>query len=182
MSWLARCVGAMRLDVDTFEEVEADRSANLQAAAVVTLAGLAFGLGTLGNGGASGLVWTTLAAWLGWLVWAALATFVGTKLLPGPNTRADLGELLRTVGFSSAPGVLHVFCGLPVVGGAVFTGVSLWMLAGMVVAVRQALDYHEPGDAAGTGTGRALAVCAIGFPLYALLVLGTMLAVGPWPF
>jgi hypothetical protein len=44
-----------------------------------------------------------------------------------------------------------------------FVAVSLWMLAAMMVAVRQALDF--------TGTARALAVCAAGWALAAALVL-----------
>jgi formate hydrogenlyase subunit 4 len=41
------------------------------------------------------------------------------------------------------------------------------------VAVRQALDYRS--------TLRAIAVCAIGFPLYALALIASVLFLGPWP-
>jgi hypothetical protein len=47
------------------------------------------------------------------------------------------------------------------------------MLACMVVAVRQALDYD--------GSLRAITVCAVGFPLYALLLGLSLLLLGPWP-
>ena len=77
---------------------------------------------------------------------------VGTRLLPGPKTEADFGQLLRTLGFSATPGVFQIFGIVPVVGWLIALAASLWQLAAMVVAVRQALDYES--------TGRAIAVCA----------------------
>jgi len=52
----------------------------------------------------------------------------------------------------------------------------IWMLVAMIVAVRQALDYEGGG-----ATGRAILVCAIGFPVYLLIVAVTLLMLGPWP-
>ena len=59
------------------------------------------------------------------------------------------------------------------IDGYVFAATLLWMLVAMVVAVRQALDY--------TSTLRAVAVCAIGFPVYGVGLLVTILLLGPWP-
>ena len=89
------------------------------------------------------------------------------------ETVADHGELLRTIGFSSAPGLLRVLGVFEPIAGPVFAICALWMLVAMVVAVRQALDYSS--------TWRALAVCAIGFPVYALGLLASILFLGPWP-
>ena len=83
---------------------------------------------------------------------------LGTRFLPGPETEADHGELLRTVGFASAPGVLRVLGVVPGAGPLVFVLVGIWMLVAMVIAVRQALDYES--------TGRALLVCVIGWLIY----------------
>ena len=94
-------------------------------------------------------------------------------LLPTPDTEADHGELLRTIGFSSAPGLAMLFCLVDAIDGWVFGICLAWMLVAMVVAVRQALDY--------TSTLRAVAVCAIGFPVYGLGLLVTLLLLGPWP-
>jgi hypothetical protein len=49
---------------------------------------------------------------------------------------------------------------------------AFWMLASMIVGVRQALDYR--------GTGRAVVVCLIGFLFYvaAGVLLGVVLGVG----
>ncbi len=172
-SFVQRSIGAALLDAQVYEEVEADRSANMQAAAVVTLAAVAAGIGSATNHGVGGIAWYTVAALVGWYVWAAIAYFIGTRLLPGPHTQADHGELLRTIGFSSAPGVLRVLGVFPPIAGLVFFVSTLWMLVAMVVAVRQALDY--------TGTGRAIAVCAIGFPIYAIVLLLFLVLLGPWP-
>jgi hypothetical protein len=63
--------------------------------------------------------------------------------------------LLRTTGFAAAPGILRIFGIVPGLGVPVFIISAVWMLAAMVVAVRQALDF--------TGTRRALAVCGLGW-------------------
>jgi hypothetical protein len=55
----------------------------------------------------------TLAALLGWLIWAFLTWLIGTKLLPEASTEADIGQLMRTIGFASAPGILRVLGSSP---------------------------------------------------------------------
>jgi len=168
-----RMVGAALLHADTYEEVEHDRSATPQAFVVVVLAAAAAGLGGIENHGAMGVVWHTVARVALWAVWAWVTCIIGTRLLPTAETRSDWGELLRTIGFSSAPGVLHVLGLFAPITAAVFTVCGVWTLVAMVVAVRQALDY--------TSTGRAIAVCAIGFPVYALGTMASILLLGPWP-
>jgi hypothetical protein len=104
-----------------------------------------------------------LAALVGWLVWAYLTYFIGTRLLPEPQTRADYGELLRTIGFASAPGVIRVFGIIPGLGPLIFLAASIWMLVAMVIAVRQALDF--------TSTPRAVGVCVIGWVVQAVILI-----------
>jgi hypothetical protein len=166
-------VRAALLRSDLYEEVEADRGATSQAFAVVVLAAVATGIGALGNSGAMGILWHTLVDVAGWYAWAWTACWIGTRLLPTRETRADLGELLRTLGFASAPGVLRIGALVDPIAFALFTLCTLWMLVAMVVAVRQALDYRS--------TARALAVCAIGLPVYALPQMLSVLVLGPWP-
>ncbi len=79
---------------------------------------------------------------------------------------ADVGQLLRTIGFASSPGLLRILGIVPGMTGIVFIVCALWMLVAMVIAVRQALDYH--------GTGRAIAVCLIGW-LVQGVILGLVL-------
>ena len=166
-SFTDRMVRAAKLDTTLYEEVEADTGATMEAMAVVALSGVAAGVGTLGAGGIGGLVWGTVAALISWFVWAYLTYFIGTRLLPEPQTQADAGELVRAIGFSSAPGVIRVLGLIPGISAAVFLVAGVWMLIAMVIAVRQALDY--------TSTWRAVGVCVIGW-LIQVLALALLLA------
>jgi len=168
-----RMLRAALLERELYEEVERDRRATRQAFGVVALSALAAGVGGLEHAGLLAIAGYALIALAGWWIWAAVTYLIGTRLLPGPETEADLGQLLRTIGFSSAPGVLRILGLFSPVAGWVFLASTLWMLIAMVVAVRQALDYAT--------TPRALAVCAIGFPIYALILATSLLLLGPWP-
>lgn len=168
-----RLLGAMRLNVSTYEEIEADRRATGQALLVVALSSVAGGLGATGitGGGPSGLIFGTLAALVGWLAWATLIYIVGARLYPEPQTRADVGELLRTIGFASAPGLFRVAGLVPGLDWPIYVATSVWMLAAMVIAVRQALDF--------TTTTRALAVCAGGWLLVLVIAVVMGVVFGP---
>jgi len=172
-----RLFGAAALDVGVYEEVEADRGATLQAAVVVVASSLAAGFGAYGLTGRSGaslvagaLAWSALAL-VGWAAWALLVFEIGGRLMPARQTRVDVTELLRTIGFSTAPGFLCVLGVMPSVARPAFILAFVWMLVSMVVAVRQALDYES--------TLRAVVVCLIGWTLAGLLVLATGFFVTP---
>ena len=171
-SYVQRLVGAAKLDAQIYEEVEADTTAMGQAMGTVVMASIASGIGAFSAMGMRGLLFSTVASLVGWFVWAFLTFIVGTKIMPEEQTQSDMGELLRTIGFAASPGLLQVFGFLPRVGPLIGLVTSVWMLAAMVVAVRQALDYKS--------TGRAIGVCLIGFVVYmvALMILGAMLGVG----
>ena len=161
-----RMLGAAKLDPATYEEVERDATATPQAMLVVVLANLAAGIGVIRELGFGGLVVGTLISLMGWFAWALVTYFVGTRLLPGAGTRADVGQLLRTIGFATTPGLLRVLGIVPGLNWLVSLIAALWMLVAMVVAIRQALDYET--------TGRAVAVCAIGFAIN--IVVATVLS------
>ena len=150
-----RMIRAGKLDVNLYEEVEADQDATGQAVSVVILSSVAMGVGSFTEVGVPGLIGGALAALAGWFVWALLTYWIGTRLLPEPQTHADLGQMLRTTGFSSSPGVLRILGIVPGLWSLVVFGTAVWMLAAMVIAVRQALDYQ--------GTLRALSVCVLGW-------------------
>lgn len=158
-----RIVRAASLEVDLYEEVEADESALGQATAVVALSAVAAGIGSISSIGVGGVITGTLSALLGWYVWAYLTYFIGTRILPEPETRADHGELLRTIGFASAPGLIRVLGVIPGLGALANLVGAVWMLIATVIAVRQALDYES--------TLRALGVCLIGW-----LIMGAIQA------
>ncbi len=163
-NFISRIIRAAKLEAHLYEEVEADKTAMRQAMLVVVLSGVAAGLGNVAKGGLPGILLGTVAALIGWYIWAFLIYLIGTKLLPEPNTRSDIGELLRTIGFSSSPGLIRVLGVIPgLEGGVFFVVATVWMLVAMVIAVRQALDY--------TGTMRAVAVCIIGWIVQILIFL-----------
>lgn len=159
--FIEKMIRAAKLDVNLYEEVEADKSALLDSMLVVVLASVAGGIGTIGRVGGTGIITGTLAALIGWLIWSYVTFIIGTKLMPTPETKADYGELLRTIGFSSSPGLIRVLGIIPGLSGIVTFVASIWMLVTMVVAVRQALDY--------TSTPRAVGVCIIGWIIQAVV-------------
>jgi hypothetical protein len=156
-SFTERMIGAAKLDVATYEEVEHDQNAMGQAIGVIVLSAVASGIGSLG-GGLSGLVTGIVLALVGWFIWAGIIFLVGTKVMPEPQTKADLGQLLRTMGFAASPGVFNVLGIIPVFGWLVRIGVMLWQLVAMIIAVRAALDYQK--------TEKAVLVCVIGWVAY----------------
>ncbi|MGH7829137.1 MAG: hypothetical protein ACREP8_03065 [Candidatus Binatia bacterium] len=158
-----RMIRAAKLDVSLYEEVEADQNAMGQAMSVVVLSSVAAGIGAIHHGGLGGILVGTVGALLGWYVWAYLTYLIGTKLLPAPQTHADISQLLRTTGFSSSPGLVRVLGVIPGLAGIIFLAANLWMLVAMVIAVRQALDYN--------GTLRAVGVCMIGWIVQALILI-----------
>ena len=167
-----RIIRATKLDVHLYEEVEADTGALAQAMAVVVLSSLAAGLGSVRvGGGFGGIALGTLSALLGWYIWAYLTYFIGTRLLPEPQTGATHGELLRTIGFSSSPGLIRILGIIPGITGLVFLVAGVWMLVAMIIAVRQALDYRS--------TARAVGVCIIGWLIQALFIMLLFWLFGP---
>ena len=157
-----RIIRACKLDIILYEEVEADKSATLQAALVVVLSSLAAGVGALSLG-ASNFLMAPILSLVSWYVWAYLIYLIGAKLFPEPNTKANHGELLRTIGFSSAPGLIRIFGFTPDLMSITFIGAGIWMLVAMVIAVRQALDYSS--------TWRAIGVVIIGFLVQAIVLI-----------
>ena len=172
-SFTERMIGAAKLDVHVYEEVETDTGATSQAMGVVLLASLAGGIGSvgLGTGGLGSFITGAIAALIGWVTWAFVTYIIGTRLLPEPQTRADVGELMRTLGFAQSPGLLRIFGSLPIVGPLVLSLIQIWLLVAMVVAVRQALDYHS--------TFRAVGVCLAGWVLATVIGVVLLLFVAP---
>ncbi len=156
-----RIIRASKLDVNVYEEVEADKGALRQSMAVVVLSSIAAGLGNI-VAGFSGILIGIIITLISWYVWAYVIYLIGTKVLPEPQTRSNHGELLRTIGFSSSPGLIRIVGIIPGLIWFVFLAASIWMLAAMVIAVRQALDYQS--------TVRAVVVCIIGWIFQALIL------------
>ncbi len=172
-SLVQRLIGAAALDVAIYEEVEGDPTATSQAFLIVVASSLAAGVGARGFADvttADALLYSGIAL-VAWAAWALVTFEIGARLMPEPQTRVDVGQLLRTIGFASTPGLLRVLGVMPAVALPVFVVTSVWMLLAMIVAVRQALDYRS--------TRTAVAVCVLGWVLAIAIALVLGVAFGP---
>jgi hypothetical protein len=162
-----RMKGAAMLDVSTYEEVEADRGATGQAFVVVLIVAVCAAIGGI-RGGMMGIIIGPIMAVLGWLLWAAVTMFVGTKFFGGT---ADMGELLRTLGFAQSPGVLLILGFIPIIGPLIGFVVGIWQLVAGVIAIRQALDFD---------TTKAILTALVGWVIVfvATLIIGGIFGVG----
>jgi hypothetical protein len=158
-----RIIRAARLDATLYEEVEADMAAMGQAVGVVVLSSIAAGIGSIGRIGIVGVFTFMVVSLIGWFIWAGLTYVIGTKFLPEPETKSNVGELLRTIGFSSSPGLIRILGIIPGLATIIYWGSEIWMFLAMVVAVRAALDYKS--------TPRAVVVCLIGWIIQMAIVL-----------
>ena len=145
---IGRILGAARLSAETYEEVEKDEGATLQALLVVVIVSIATVvgevlareenaslIGALGVGIVQGI--------LSWALWAAVIWIIGSTILRGEYAAADWGGFARSIGFAHTPGVFNVLRPIPEIGVLLYLAVIIWMLAAMAVAVRQSLDYDS---------------------------------------
>jgi hypothetical protein len=156
-----RMVGAMKADVNTFKEIEADPSALGQAVTVIVIAGVAAMIGNIFRGSIFYGLLSLIASILGYAIWSVLVVVIGTKLMPEPTTKADFQEAFRVIGFTAAPGVFNVLLFIPVLHYLISFAIGIWMLIIGVVAVREVLDYSD--------TTRAIIVCLIAFVIYCII-------------
>ncbi len=154
----SRMIGAALLNVDTYEEVEHDQNATMQAAAVVAIVAACQAIGAL-DGGLLVAAWMAVTELGSWVLWAGITYLIGERIFQG---EATWGELLRTLGFAKAPGVLYLLGVVPLLGTPVGAVVGIWMLVTAFVAVRQALDI---------GNGKTFLTVLVGGGVYAVLQL-----------
>lgn len=149
-SFSDRLIRTAQLDSAVYEEIEADRSATMQAATVVVVASVAAALGAGLRVGLLGFIVVALLALAGWSLYAWIVYFLGTTVLK--ETKADWGEVARTVGFAYAPEILLIFHALGILGVLIGAAAHIWFVVTTVVAVRASLDV---------GTGRAVVIAII---------------------
>ena len=157
-----RIMGVLKLDANTFEEIEADQSATTQAAIIVAIVALASGLGVaIGSDSfIGGFLGTIVWAFVGWVIWAAITYYIGTSLF---NGQADMGEMLRVLGFAQIPRVLTILSFINCLGPLVALVAGIWSLVAGVIAVRQGLDID---------TGKAIITVIIG---WIVVLVGTFI-------
>lgn len=148
-----RMIGAMKGDVKTFQEIEADPSAIGQAVTVIVIASLAALVGNVFRAGIVAGIMQMILALIGYAIWSFLIVIIGTKIMPEPATKADFQEAFRVIGFTASPGVLNVLAIIPFLGPLISFVIGIWMLVIGVIAVKEVLDYSN--------IGRAIIVCLI---------------------
>jgi hypothetical protein len=162
-SMMDRVVGVLKLDVNTYEEIEADESATTQAAIIVTAVAVLSAIGAFfgaraGNAALEALgdvdipvtmpvlsptglaLNALLGAFIAWIVWSALTYFIGTRLFGG---QATMGEMLRVIGFAQAPRLLNVLNFIPCLGAIIAIVTWIWALAAGFIGIRQGLDLDN---------------------------------------
>jgi hypothetical protein len=157
-----RMIGAMKADVKTFQEIEADPNAMGQAITVIVIAGVAALIGNIFRSGIGGGIMALIMSLIGYAVWSVLVVVIGTKIMPEPTTKANFTEAFRVIGFTASPGVFNVLAIIPFLGVMISFFIGIWMLVIGVIAVREVLDYSN--------TGRAIIVCLIAFVVYMCVV------------
>jgi len=169
MTFGERVVGALKLDANTFEDIERDPNAMGQAIGIIALSALAGNLYQIWWLGIGSMLLAVCFSLLGYMLWSVLVWLVGTKVMPDPATKADFAETFRTIAFASSPGLIGAISIIPflgrVLGWLLWPVIMIWSLIAMVIAVRQVLDYSE--------TFKAVVVVLIGFVVY-LVFWGTL--------
>ncbi len=171
---LQRMLRAARLDAAFYETVEADPKYTIEALWVVILVSAVSGLGsTILYGGFSPFIREIISGLIGWVVWAGITLWIGTTVTRGPETRSDMGEMLRVLGYSYTPRILAFFVFVPVLGSFLAVVALVWQLIAGVVAIRQALDFT---------TGRAVATVILGWIalIVITLLVGLVFGAGAW--
>jgi len=166
-SIIDRMLGALRLQDDVYEEVEADQKATGEAAFIIVATSLVSGAVNGVLTGASSGFFGALGSLLGWAFYAWVAYIVGVKLFPGPQTKSSWGELARTLGYANTARFLIVFELVPGLQAITRTVVAIWVLVATVVALRAALDIT---------TGRAIWI-AIASAIAQLIVIAIALTI-----
>ncbi|HHP7239439.1 YIP1 family protein [Longibacter sp.] len=167
MTFQDRILGVFQLDAATFENIEHDPDAMQQAVIVVAAAAILSGIGSsFGGAELSAIFVSVISAFFGWVVWSVVTYAIGTNVF---NGTADIGEMLRVIGFAFAPQFLAI---IPCLGGLIG---FFWTLAAGFIAIRQGLDLDNTKTALTIGAG-ALAYFAL--MIVVGIVMGTAVGIG----
>lgn len=166
MKLISRMWRAIKLQSALYEEVEADKSANVQAGLVVIIVAIATaigsGLASLTADGFLSALWSLLIALIGWLLWALIVYIIGAKIMKGKRTESSWGEVARTIGFANSPGIFRILAFIPVLGWIISVIAWIWILVAGIIGIRAALDFS---------TWRAIVTVILGWLVYLALMI-----------
>jgi hypothetical protein len=173
---LDRMRRAVMLDASLYEEVEHDQSLNQQALIIVIIVSLASGISALLGGIIGGQIGRAFLGALvsivigivNYYIWAYVTQFVGTSFFGGT---ADVGEMLRVLGYAHTPQLLGLLGFIPCVGWLISLAALVLSLIAAVIAIREALDFD---------TGKAVVTAIIGWVIIVIInvIVGLVLGVG----
>jgi hypothetical protein len=115
-----------------------------------------------------GAIFGLLMVIAGYYIWSYLTFYIGTKFFGG---EADVGEVLRTFGYSYSPQVLGILAFIPCIGWGIALVAGIWSLVAGVVAIREAMDFD---------TGKAILTAAIAWVIMTVLfmIIGMVVGIG----
>lgn len=173
---LDRVVRVFRLDAAVFREVAEDQGAMSQAAIIVILVTLLSALGgaiglIIGGVEVGAAILNFFVSWIvgiliGWIGWAILTYFVGTLLFQG---RTDIPEMMRVLGYASAPRLLGILGIIPCLGWIAALAGAIWALIAGVIALREAMEFD---------TTKAVITVLISWVIAFVITFAVGLAVG----
>ncbi len=154
-----RIVRLIKLDFSAFREIESDPAATSQAAIIVAVTSFISALGSMAGAERPFMAFlgSLVMGIVGWIVWSIVTYVVGKSLFKGGGT---LDQMLRVLGYASAPKILGVLAFIPCLGWlAALAGAIISLIAG-VMAIKEALDVE---------LGTAVVVVIIGWIAMAIV-------------
>ncbi len=153
----ARLTRALKMDGTVYTEIGSDTAGTKQA---LLITGTAFAISSLRDPG--GLVGNIIGGILGGII--GLLIWTGVVLLMGKafSGQATYSELLRGIGYTSAPIALGI---VPLLG-------ILGLVYSIVMQIRVVRELHKISD------GAAVAVVLIPFAVFAVIAVIIAIAVG----
>jgi hypothetical protein len=140
-----RIMRAAMLDKDFYKEVESDTSLTQEALMIVVAVSVISGIGSflgllfVGKPGAAflALIVNSALGVANYYIWSYVTHFIGTNMFAGDATP---DELLRVLGYASAPRLLGVLGFIPCIGWLAALVGAIWALVAGFYGVREALD------------------------------------------
>jgi len=154
---IERIFRAIRLDSVFYREAADDPTLDMESVLIVILVSVISSLGTLTGQEGSWLAYIGTVAnsiLLGWLLWAVVAWFVGKNVLDGEGS---LSGILRGLGYASAPRLLGIFGGLPIIGWIFSLAGGILSLIAGIIAIREGMSVD---------TGKAIIIALLGALFY----------------
>ncbi len=169
-----RVMRLIKMDFSVFKDIESDPAATTEAVIIVAVSSFLKPIGSA-NGAqhaTRSFIGAVIGGLLGWVVWSVATYLIGKSVFKGGGT---LEQMLRVLGYASAPNALGVLSFIPCLGWiAGLAGFLLMVIAG-VMAIKEAMDV-DLGTAIGVVIVGAI---AMGIVFVAIaLIFGGAVAIG----